>query len=197
MGPFTSGHLTIIIVTLAMIIAFPFAAFAVTGNNVFVTDATSGVHAKVNNLGQLDTTAVVSGAVTAPPAAPSSMVALFPVQVTASEDDCAFYTPPAGQALVITRIDAYPYAPSGTVYIALSASNRINASSGCTPNKPLSYEDFVAGNPPHVIDLGAGVALAHGHYLNLTARGNGGGGGATLNIYGYLVPASACATGCW
>ena len=48
LGPFTSGHLTIIVVTLVIVVAFPFAAFAVTGNNVFVTDATSGVRAKVD-----------------------------------------------------------------------------------------------------------------------------------------------------
>jgi len=49
LGPFTSGHLTVIVVTLVIVVAFPFAAFAVTGNNVFVTDATSGNHAGVAN----------------------------------------------------------------------------------------------------------------------------------------------------
>jgi hypothetical protein len=49
LGPFTSGHLTIIVVTVLIVVAFPFAAFAVTGSNVFVTDATSGVRAKVDS----------------------------------------------------------------------------------------------------------------------------------------------------
>jgi hypothetical protein len=49
LGPFTSGHLTLIVVTLLIVVAFPFAAFAVTGNNVFVTDATSGNRATVAN----------------------------------------------------------------------------------------------------------------------------------------------------
>src|SRR5712691_4185802 len=53
LGPFTSGHLTIIIVTLVIVVAFPLAAFAVTGSNVFVTDATSGTHAKVDSGGHL------------------------------------------------------------------------------------------------------------------------------------------------
>jgi hypothetical protein len=40
LGPFSSGHLTIVIVTVVIVVAFPFAAFAVTGNNVF-TGATN------------------------------------------------------------------------------------------------------------------------------------------------------------
>ena len=32
-----------------MVVGFPFAAFAVTGSNVFVTDATSGSRAKVDS----------------------------------------------------------------------------------------------------------------------------------------------------
>src|SRR5256885_17130458 len=55
LGPFTSGHLTLIIVTLTIVIGFPFAAFAVTGSNIFVTDATSGTHAKVDANGNLNT----------------------------------------------------------------------------------------------------------------------------------------------
>jgi hypothetical protein len=57
LGPFTSGHLTIIVVALVIAVAFPFAAFAVTGSNVFVTDATSGARAKVDSLGELQTKA--------------------------------------------------------------------------------------------------------------------------------------------
>src|SRR5437016_10163540 len=53
--PFRSGHLTIIVVTLVIVVAFPFAAFAVTGSNVFVTDATSGTHAKVDAKNNLQT----------------------------------------------------------------------------------------------------------------------------------------------
>ncbi len=47
LGPFTSGHLTIIAITLLILVAFPFVAFVVTGSNVFVTDATSGNRATV------------------------------------------------------------------------------------------------------------------------------------------------------
>src|SRR5690348_7576648 len=82
-GPFTSGHLTIIAVTVLILVAFPFAAFAVTGNNVFVTDASSGNHAQVANgklrvdpgyptvFGVLET-ASVGGSIDARPALPAN-----------------------------------------------------------------------------------------------------------------------------
>ena len=69
LGPFSSGHLTIIVVTLVIVVAFPFAAFAVTGSNVFVTDAVSGTRAKVNSSGQM--AIVVNGSVTATQTPPS------------------------------------------------------------------------------------------------------------------------------
>ena len=47
-GPFSGGQLTIIIVTFAVLLLFPIGAWAVTGSNVFVTDSTSGAHAKVD-----------------------------------------------------------------------------------------------------------------------------------------------------
>ncbi len=69
-GPFSGGQLSAIIITLAIVIGFPVAAFAVTGSNVFVTDAASGTHAKVNASGQLSVAA--TGSVTATQAAPSA-----------------------------------------------------------------------------------------------------------------------------
>src|SRR3954465_11247655 len=70
LGPFSSGHLTVIVVTLVIVVAFPFAAFAVTGNNVFVTDFTSGAPAKVDSAGSVQTK-VSSGSIFATPTAPS------------------------------------------------------------------------------------------------------------------------------
>jgi hypothetical protein len=49
LGPFTSGHLTVVTVTVVMVMAFPFAAGAVTGSSTFITDATSGAHASVDS----------------------------------------------------------------------------------------------------------------------------------------------------
>jgi hypothetical protein len=103
LGPFTSGHLTIIVVTLVILLTFPFAAYAVTGNNVFVTDASSGLHAKVdaknnlntgihdpvngtaarvNSFGQLTTAA--SGTVSARDALPTNPIVITPRQAPSS-----------------------------------------------------------------------------------------------------------------
>jgi hypothetical protein len=111
LGPFTSGHLTIIIVTLVIVVAFPFAAFAVTGNNVFVTDASSGVQAhvdaknnlntgihdpvngtaaRVNGFGQLTTAA--SGTVNARDALPTKPIVITP-QTAPSTPPSVIYGP--------------------------------------------------------------------------------------------------------
>jgi hypothetical protein len=118
LGPLSSGHLTIIIVTLLIVVAFPFAAFAVTGNNVFVTDATSGNRATVAG-GKLkvDTGLSTFGVVPVAPAAPQ----IYPTSDIihtdngfsidfVNPDDCLSGTcqtllkPPAGKAAVITTI---------------------------------------------------------------------------------------------
>ncbi len=70
LGPFTGRQLTTIIVTLIVVALFPIGAWAVTGSNIFVTDATSGAHAKVDGNGNLQTK-VSSGFVDATPAAPN------------------------------------------------------------------------------------------------------------------------------
>ena len=62
-GPFSGGQLTAIILGVLVAIAFPVGAWAVSGTTVFVTDAVSGTHAKVNSLGQLSVAAI--GSVTA------------------------------------------------------------------------------------------------------------------------------------
>ena len=54
-GPFTGGHITVIIVALIVAVGVPFTASVVTGNNVFLTDFTSGAHAKVDTSGNVQT----------------------------------------------------------------------------------------------------------------------------------------------
>src|ERR1700680_4478987 len=70
-GPFSGGQLTAIILGVLAAIAFPVCAWAVSGTTVFVTDAVSGTHAKVNSLGQLSVAA--TGSVTATPTPPSQL----------------------------------------------------------------------------------------------------------------------------
>lgn len=53
LGPFTGTHLTVIIVTFAILLMLPIGAWAVTGSGVFITDGPSGTQARVNSAGQL------------------------------------------------------------------------------------------------------------------------------------------------
>ena len=73
-GPFSGAQLTVIIVAIAVMILLPIGAFAaVTGSNVFVTDAVTGKQQKVNAAGQASvevqatTVLVASGTVTVDP----------------------------------------------------------------------------------------------------------------------------------
>src|SRR5438067_12976032 len=103
LGPFTGRQLTTIIVTLIVVVLFPLGAWAVTGSNVFVTDATSGAHAKVDSNGNLQTK-VSSGSVNATPAAPNQQ---FIGTVTFSDvgpTSKTLVTPPTGNAAAITNL---------------------------------------------------------------------------------------------
>jgi hypothetical protein len=118
LGPFTSGHLTVIVVTLLILVAFPFAAFAVTGNNVFITDPTSGNRANVAN-GKLKVDTGIGTFFGVVPVAPVAHE-IYPTNdiihtVNANldlvaADDCPSATcqtllkPPAGKAAVVTSI---------------------------------------------------------------------------------------------
>jgi hypothetical protein len=194
-GPFSGTHITVIIVAVVVVAGFPFAASAVTGNNVFISDATSGAHAKVSSTGQLSTTASVSGAVTATQAAPSNMVSI-PGQTGTGGNVCAFYTPPTGKALVVTSIDVYPINP-----FPLPTTENVNFYGAPATNCPVNHLLFSsgaysAGDPPHTVDLGAGVALANGHFLDVTTNTAGTTTSLSFVVYGYLVAATACASGC-
>src|SRR5690349_3719284 len=52
-GPFTGQQLTVMISVAIVMVLFPVGAWAVTGSNVFVTDATAGTHAKVDSTGHV------------------------------------------------------------------------------------------------------------------------------------------------
>jgi len=55
-GPFSGGQLTVIIVAICVMVMLPVGAFAVVaGDNVFVTDPTTGKQAKVTTAGEVMT----------------------------------------------------------------------------------------------------------------------------------------------
>jgi hypothetical protein len=202
-GPFTSGHLTIIMVTLLIVVAFPFAAFAVTGSNVFVTDATSGTRAKVDSLGNLQTR-VSSGFVNATPAAPSQQLVRTATFSDVGAKCKTLVAPPTGKAVVITtvhfQIRAYDNGPNTRL-----GDLGHSGSSGCTTgNVPLDGVSFI-GNVPQSniwqgaasqqLDFPSGLAIANGHTLTVSVAG-GPDDNWRITAFGYLVNANQCTTGC-
>src|SRR6201988_2822509 len=60
-GPFSGGQLTVIIVAICVMVMLPVGAFAVVaGDNVFVTDPTTGKQAKVTPAGEVMTNTRIS-----------------------------------------------------------------------------------------------------------------------------------------
>jgi hypothetical protein len=264
LGPFSGGQLTMIIVTIALVVGFPVAASAVTGSNSFITDFTSGTHAKVdakqnvatalrdpvsglgasvtngpgslaylhttshiadfstntpakvdaknnlntaihdsatgvaakvNGLGQLSVAA--TGSVNAVQAAPSNLfVAIGNGQSNNFQLGCAFFTPIAGMAAVITSIDVSPDGgaiPSGSSIQAIVASD---TASSCGGSTTWIMEDTLTSVTPYTHSLGVGIGLQTGHFLDLQIASTGGASPTTVTVHGYYVPAAQCSTGC-
>lgn len=101
-GPFTGRQLTTIICIGMVTILFPVGAWAaVSGSNVFVTDATSGVHAKVSSAGALST----SGALSLTPTSAMYHTENLGANTCDRAQCTTLAKPPTGKALAITTIE--------------------------------------------------------------------------------------------
>jgi hypothetical protein len=214
LGPFTSGHLTIIAVTVLFSVAFPFAAFAVTGNNVFVTDAASGDRAQVAN-GRLKVDAGTAfGTVPVAPVGPEIYPTGSIVHTTdgsldfVAADDCPSATcqtllkPPAGKAAVITSIHIDTGRATAT---GASESLQVFRSSNGTcsiPSGDRTIEFFNPGGVGETIlpyELPGGLPVPAGKAL-CVFNADTTNLAFTVSAWGYAVassavPASAAAAG--
>jgi hypothetical protein len=215
LGPFTSTQLTIIIVTLIVVLGFPFAAFAVTGSNSFITDATTGTNAKVGTQqdlnasvhdptsgaganvdanGNLQTkvngTVGVSGTVTATQASPGFLKAFTFAVDAESGVLCGAVTPPAGFALVVTRITISTLGFSPPDFVDAPFTARA-ASDVCRTGPTLAQPRF---SSPSVttLDLGAGIGLQNGHSIDVALNSANTAASAAVTVYGYLASAQSC-----
>jgi hypothetical protein len=184
LGPFSGGQLTIIIVTILVLVAFPFAAGAVTGNNIFVTDATSGAHAKVDRTGALK----VGGAIGVSGLPKENTYFRFgPVDVTPTSG-CRVSTPPlpSGKALIVTmlHVDIFqaPASPGTGHFLAAYADT------ACTK---IVEDDNPAALGITALPFTPGIATTTG----VSMRSFGGDVSAEVEIIGYLVSASAVPPG--
>jgi len=226
LGPFSGAHLAAMVIALIVAVAFPFAAFAVTGTNSFVTDATSGVHAKVdakqnlatamhdpttgvgakvNAFGQLATSSAVTGSVTATSNSPSEEYNFTNNANQQLPNFCANITPavPAGKALVATSISVgVNQATTGPVDTWLEAGT---PSTPCGVTAGIFIAYAIQSNPIGTMqfNLPSGVAFKAGHTVSVGIHAASGDAIADVTVHGYLVPSTQCQaaaggpTGCY
>lgn len=183
LGPFSSGHLTIIIVTFVIVVAFPFAAYAVTGSNVFVTDATSGNQAQVAS-GQLKVDTGISHPFGLVPVAPVAPI-IYPSGDIIHTDDgagddlvipgnCSGGTcvtvlkPPAGKAAVITsiHIDTDKAIATGpTQQLVLVRSSDGSCTTGSLDRTVDAFTPAGIGETVLPYDMPGGLAIPAGKAL--------------------------------
>ena len=188
LGPFSGGQLTVIIVTFALLLLFPIGAWAVSGSNVFVTDAASGQHASVNTTGALNVAQ----------AGPKSFFYRgVPADVATFKQVIAA---PPGRALVVTSIAYNVFKATVTganhfIGIAVSKTNNtcaqvvIDPTSGLTAanlNPATVGETVTPFQPGLVVPAGRALCAFNIDPTNI---------GAEVYAYGFTVAAAAAPTG--
>ena len=186
-GPFSGGQLTAIIITFAVLLLFPVGAWALTFSNVAITDPGGTYQAKVNSLGQLSTSATVSGSVT--PAAPSSMV--LRTGGISSGIHSIFTGSPTGKALVITSLTvSYDYnlgaVPPRAVTVTLWAVGVT-----CSTSAQVIGSATTSAPQPMTLPFPTGVSVGPNRALCLEASADQSIGVRYI-LNGYYIPASQC-----
>jgi hypothetical protein len=171
-----------------LVIGFPVGAFAVSGSNTFVTDSTTGAHAKVSSTGSLQTS--VTGTVSATALPP--LGSFVKMAVGSSTPVCGFLTPPEGKALVITAVDQVP--TNASVESNAQLNVLVDTSSDCDGTQTSIANGLFSQLQPRELTFNPGIGLKSGQHLDLYS--SGGGFVGYVYVYGYIVPAADCATGC-
>jgi len=187
-GPFSGAQLTIIVVTFAVLLLFPIGAWAVSGSNVFVTDATSGQHAIVNG----------DGSLTVAQASPKN----FFTRSTGADSGTfkRIVAAPSGHALVVTSIDIDIFVASLTgighnVEIAVSKTNNTCSATASDPASHFPALDFNPGTigltvvpfqPGLVVPANRALCVLNSDPSHINAE---------VYVFGYQIPAGAAAAG--
>lgn len=227
LGPFTGAQLTVLILALVLAVAFPMGAWAVSGSNTFVTDALTGVHAKVDGKNNLFTSLRdASSGVPAKVDASGNLRATVNGAVTVTGPVRS--APKAGNTFTQTAF-AYTYVPTQSCIYVFKPKNDVVASvitsiEFVQVNGTGSWADTevhavtVPGalntqcsQSPTVTAFVARAVLAdHAQYSQtfpggiglapghgLYANSAGNGGITQVFISGYYVNASECSAGCY
>ena len=185
-GPFSGGQLTTIIVAIAVVAGFPFAAGAVTpGTSVFVTDPTSAVQAKVSTAGALN----VSGSVSANNASPMNLYQLYSNPGASVWNLVA--APPTGKALIITSVvvDTSSVTPALSQEVIFDVSTT-DASCATVGSQLVHIHPATIGATTIPIPSGFVIPAKRA----LCAEGTHNIISNTF-VYGYLVPAGTAPPG--
>jgi hypothetical protein len=182
LGPFTGRQLATIIVAVIVMLMLPVGAWAVSGSNVFLTDATSGTHAAVNS----------TGALTVAQASPKNFYVheRFPTGVWSK-----LATPPAGKALVITSIlfDTWAVASPGLgSNIALEMSTTDNSCTSITNTQVADVNPSGVGAT--TVPFQPGLVVPANRSL-CELNGNPGSLNVEVYAYGFLIPAASAPAG--
>jgi hypothetical protein len=166
-------------------VLFPIGAWAVTGSNVFVTDATSGVHAAVNSGGQLN----VTGPATAAPA-----LTYNHSTVVIENGNCFPLNGPlpAGKALVIAMVTVtVASVTTGPVSVEIGRASGTGACAG----SPLNATALADTGATEFIPFPSGLDVKNGHSLGISVTSLSHDASTTVSAHGYLVPATQCQSG--
>jgi hypothetical protein len=174
LGPFSGLHLTIIIVAIIVVAGIPGTVWAVDSfSNVAIEDPATGVKASVDTQHRLQTLATLRPG-SATETAPANLVRLFRFPTPGCT---ALYTLPVAKALIVKAASGYLVPSAGG-----TATILLYADSSCTD----AIAAFTSDRQETVnVVLGTGAPIKGALYGRTTA------GGGSVNVYGYLVPASS------
>jgi hypothetical protein len=210
--------LTIVIVTLAAVIGFPVAAFAVvSGSNSFITDPVTGAHAQVTSKGQLQThqtgAMTVSGTVNlgATDSGNLSAVGAKLGQLNVGADGrLGVDAAPIPAQLFHYSVVAAPgdqcgplAKPSGfatiitSIHVAYSGpTTHINFYSGALCGDFANPIDRLetTGTANMALDYPTGLGISDGHTLSFYSGATSAT--VTISVSGYEVPSALCTGDC-
>jgi hypothetical protein len=187
-GPFTGGQLTAIVIAVVAMVMFPVGAWAVSGSNVFLTDAVSGKRATVNPAGSLNVAQ----------ASPKTFVNRSKNPTTGHYEKVVAASP--GHALVITSvvfnvIKVTTPGPVASFALGISthdascttvAFDHVNDTPALIVNPGGIGPITVPFQPGLVVPPGRSLCVQNNDYPNNQAQ---------LYAYGFTVPQAAAPPG--
>jgi hypothetical protein len=185
-GPFTGRQLTTLLVVLIVAVVVPVGAWAV-GQDVYITDATSGEQAKVDSAGNLQAKAGL-GSMAVPHVPPAWS---YHSSIFFASEGCTNVTAelPSNKALVVTSITVKNV-------VATTGPIQIRVGTG-TLDEPCTVWTFlgrgvVEADGLETIEFPTGLVVGPGHTLDLDMDSPSDDNLSEVYVDGYWVPSAQC-----